>query len=200
MAGWRCFMAEPSEFCRRALRRYWRKPDAAPPGHFHDATVVIDEQFHAPGAFRGRGTLGDGYEGDPRWPKACSCGYAFLDADHRQMNEERLYRGAPDGKLYVMRDLPPGAIWRATWMEDISPNPYAGPDGRVWAMMMPSGDEWLIYGPATGGGKWTVTGELPKITVHPSIHQIGSYHGFVRDGIVTPDCEGRVFGRWPQTA
>lgn len=201
MAGWRCFMVEPSDFCRRALRRYWRRPADAPPGgHSHDASVVIDPKFYEPGDSRGRGTMGEDYEGDPRWPSSCDCGYEFSDADYRQENVERLYSGAPDGELYVLSEMPPGAIWRVTWMEDFFPNHYAAPDGKVWALMMPSGSEWLIYGPAAGGGKWTVAGELPKINVSPSIHQIGLYHGFVRDGIVTPDCEGRTFPRWPQTA
>lgn len=40
---------------------------------------------------------------------------------------------------------------------------------------------------------WTVTGELPNITVHPSINCVGIYHGWIRDGILTDDCEGRKF-------
>jgi hypothetical protein len=40
---------------------------------------------------------------------------------------------------------------------------------------------------------WTVTGELPKITVSPSINCIGIYHGFIHNGVLTDDCEGRKF-------
>lgn len=36
--------------------------------------------------------------------------------------------------------------------------------------------------PHTG---WTITGEAPKITVNPSINAIGSYHGYIRDGVIT---------------
>lgn len=205
MAGWKTFMVEPSEYCQRSLRRHWK--DVSPrldvslriSNHYHDASVIVDESFESPGD-SGRGLLRDGFETHPLWPKACSCGYQFIEDDYWQVNEERLYRGIPTGKLHTLRTLPPGAIWRAKWLEDISPNPYAGPDSKVWALMMPSGSEWLIYGPASGGGKWTVEGALPNITVAPSIHQVGSYHGFVKAGVITPDCEGRIFKNHPYTA
>lgn len=201
---WRCFMVEPSEFCRRTLRRFGGNGKSCPttfPGSmtYHNAEVVIDETFESPGE-SGRALLKGDYEGDIRWPKYCACGYAFHPEDNWQVNECRLYRGAPAGKLYALREHPPGAIWRATWMEEIQNNPYAAPDGKVWALMMPSGMEWLIYGPEAGGGKWTVTGTLPKITVSPSINQVGVYHGFVKEGIVSEDCEGKKFPKWPSTA
>lgn len=198
---WRCFMVEPSEFGQRSLRRYGGNPKTCSktfPGSMscHNSERVIDDKFAMPEG-PGRSTLKEGYEGDSRWPKQCSCGYSFHPEDHWQVNEQRLYRGSPDGKLYVLRDLPPGAIWRATWLEDVVGNPYASPDGKVWALMMPSGSEWIVYGPAAGGGKWTVQGELPRITVSPSIHQVGYYHGFVRDGVISDDCEGKRFPKWP---
>lgn len=193
-------MVEPSEFGRRSLRRYAASgPPCKGQMSYHNAEVVIDQQFQMPEG-PGHGFLKGEYEGDPRWPKICSCGYEFHPEDHWQVNEDRLYKGAPNGTLYRLRELPPGAIWRATWMEDIKDNPYAAPDGKVWALMMPSGTEWLIYGPASGGGKWVIQGDLPKITVSPSIHQIGSFHGFVHNGVITDDCEGKKFLKWPSTA
>jgi hypothetical protein len=44
-----------------------------------------------------------------------------------------------------------------------------------------------------GEGGWTVTGEPPCITVTPSINCVGEYHGFIRDGIIGDDVEGRRF-------
>lgn len=41
--------------------------------------------------------------------------------------------------------------------------------------------------------QWTVKGEWPNVTITPSIHCTGSYHGYVRDGVVTDDCDGRKF-------
>ena len=40
---------------------------------------------------------------------------------------------------------------------------------------------------------WTVTGEPPHITVSPSINVMRTYHGFIRQGVITDDCEGRTF-------
>jgi hypothetical protein len=40
---------------------------------------------------------------------------------------------------------------------------------------------------------WRVTGELPKVTVEPSINMIGVYHGYITSGVITDDCEGRKF-------
>lgn len=40
---------------------------------------------------------------------------------------------------------------------------------------------------------WQVSGEAPNITVSPSINCIGQYHGWLRGGIISDDCEGRRF-------
>lgn len=40
---------------------------------------------------------------------------------------------------------------------------------------------------------WPLTiGEpVPSLTITPSINCVGSYHGFVTNGVITDDCEGR---------
>lgn len=43
------------------------------------------------------------------------------------------------------------------------------------------------------GPGWTVTGDAPSITVSPSINCIGRYHGWIQNGVITDDCEGRRF-------
>jgi hypothetical protein len=45
---------------------------------------------------------------------------------------------------------------------------------------------------SNGVNGWTVTGTFPKITVTPSIGSSG-YHGFIRDGYLEDDLEGRAF-------
>lgn len=40
---------------------------------------------------------------------------------------------------------------------------------------------------------WLVTGELPAVTVNPSVNIPGVYHGWIRGGIISDDCEGRRF-------
>lgn len=194
---WRCFLAELSEFCRRSLRRYaGSKRCSLVPFHYHNADAVIDPEFPAATAKEG-GFLPDEYKDDSRWPTHCPCGYAFLQEDTWQVNVDRLYKGCPDGKLYVCRAFPPGAMWTVDWLDS---SLYKGPDGKVWNLMLPGGVEWLVYGPAVGGGKWDVQGVPPSITVSPSINCEGVYHGHVKQGLVSEDCEGRMFPGVPRTA
>lgn len=40
---------------------------------------------------------------------------------------------------------------------------------------------------------WVVMGDPPNITMSPSINVLGTYHGFIRGGVITDDCEGRRF-------
>jgi hypothetical protein len=203
--AWKMFLIEPTNFCRRTLRRFYNSSEKGPVTgeHFHDGDVIIDDQFDAGAGGHGRATLGEEYRSDPRWPKSCRCGYAFDDRDHWQMNETRLWKGSPDGKLYPLRETPPGATWAADWYPEEGPNgQFSGPDGKAWCVMLPAGMEWIIYGFASGNpkSKWDVQGVPPQITVNPSILQTGFYHGFIRGGVITDDCDGRKFPQWPATA
>lgn len=40
---------------------------------------------------------------------------------------------------------------------------------------------------------WKVTGAAPKVTVYPSINFDGRYHGWLKNGVISDDCEGREF-------
>jgi hypothetical protein len=102
---------------------------------------------------------------------------------------ERLYvRAVPlDPSLaqapFTLREAPAGAMWDAHWFEDT----WSGPDGRSLMVKLPFGHEWLIDGPSSSGGRWSRTGEPPKITVTPSIlvkSERGDYHGWLRDGVL----------------
>lgn len=42
-------------------------------------------------------------------------------------------------------------------------------------------------------GGWTVTGEPPFITVSPSINIGGTYHGWLQNGVISDECEGRQY-------
>ncbi len=42
------------------------------------------------------------------------------------------------------------------------------------------------------GGGWTVTGDLPNITVNPSI-VISTYHGWIKNGEISDDLDGRTY-------
>lgn len=40
---------------------------------------------------------------------------------------------------------------------------------------------------------WTVTGDVPNLSISPSINYADVYHGFVTHGMITDDVEGRRF-------
>lgn len=50
-------------------------------------------------------------------------------------------------------------------------------DGAFWRNGKPYGDGWAV------------TGEAPLLTLSPSVDIMGSYHGFIRDGVIGPDLE-----------
>lgn len=63
---------------------------------------------------------------------------------------------------------------------------------------LPGGIDFCIDSRADSpGGEsgWTVTGEPPAITVSPSINVMHHYHGFIREGVITDDCEGRRYSQ-----
>lgn len=56
----------------------------------------------------------------------------------------------------------------------------------IW---MPNGYAWCIDSAYSDrkpqGPGWTVTGEAPNITVSPSIHHVGIYHGWLQNGVLS---------------
>lgn len=48
------------------------------------------------------------------------------------------------------------------------------------------------HGNYTGHG-WTVTGTPPNLTASPSINMVGIYHGWLKNGVLTDDLEGRTY-------
>lgn len=194
MLGWRCFMIEPSPYARRSLRRFTYQDAGKCSANWggHDETFVVEAIVSEPASeFLGR-TLGDEYAGDPRWPRSCPCGYAFKPDDPRQALAERLFHGFPDGRLYALRDkdLPPGAMYEAPWFAETGD---VGDDGKSYVVQLPSGYEFAIDGPASNSKDgWTRTGTPPFITVRPSIHQTGHYHGYITAGLIEETVDGYV--------
>ncbi len=91
-----------------------------------------------------------------------------------------------DGQLVRFEELRVGAMW----FED---------DELV--VKMPDNSTWNIDrgrkanergGVHTWPG-WNRKGEPPNITVEPSVNDVGRYHGYLRDGYLTSDIEGRKF-------
>lgn len=185
-------MIVQSPFCRRSLRRY--SPNKCPSGTIHDVTVVIDERLEGAndGVF-----LKEDFGSDPRWPASCPCGYAFQESDHWQVHVDRLWQGAPDGKLYATHDvdLPIGAMWDAEWLKDV----WKGLDGLSLVVRLPAGVDFPMD-MTLGDNSWARIGTPPDITLHPSVNSIGAYHGTIRNGVISEDTESRTFPGVPRTA
>lgn len=88
----------------------------------------------------------------------------------------------PDGELLPFNKLKVGAIYRdaRTGIRVKLPG-YSGQNR--WDMEAFGGD----------GDTWNVSGEIPNVTATPSINCVGVYHGWVTNGVVTDDCDGRKF-------
>jgi len=180
----------PTELAAQDLRRYESRAgvERTCPGRmgYHDASVRIEDIPH-PGGPEAPGVYDHGRHDfphdDPRWPKVCAgCGKPFEDDDPWQHNIHRLYRGAPDGKLYSTRDMPPGAMYDAWWW------PEPGPDGIRLAVVLPpdGGDDvWMPDRPSKQGTPWKRTGAPPKVTATPSV-QTSRWHGYLTDGFLVP--------------
>lgn len=126
---------------------------------------------------------------DPRWPQRCACGFQFGPDGTWQVFVEQLYRyvdGNGGIRIAAERELPVGAMWDARWV----PDAWRGPDGHSWVVRTPGGD-WFIDSTGKDGGRWTRTGEAPRLTVRPSIMISGrkrarQYHGWLTDGALVP--------------
>ncbi len=205
-----CFLLERTDLVRQVLRRYRSRQGSpactTPGGHgYHNAEAHIGDQPQhlCPGWTKKDGAVhGDVYpHGDPDWPKRCGCGYIFQPDDEWQYNPFRLFRRAdrPEdvSAFTTLRDSPPGAIWRATWMEDRKD--FCGSDGRSYMVRLPNGRDWMIDARANNCTLpndrmhkcWCRHGDAPKFTVDKDGHtcaagagsiQAGDYHGFLVDG------------------
>lgn len=194
--GVQLFVAEQTNSFQRELRRFcWpSKGQDCPTEHdfvghdgvryprSHDASVVIDAVIDGE-----PGTHGDLWpHDDPRWPAACErCGYVFAESDEWQLNEWHLYRNPQDGQLFVDHPSRPGRPVGACIRVEYADKFYGE---NSWKIILPDGGEWITTQEATGGGRWSVTGEIPNITVSPSIFHNAphGWHGFIQNGQLNP--------------
>ncbi len=189
-----CFLLYPTNMVRRHLRRYagWDVVDGKAVQRGGKCKIEGNQGYHqawakiedANAQHDEKGNLlsesASAYEGDPRWPTHCLCGYEFQKNDEWQVFTELTY-SRDSGEKMTVREAPLGAMWDAPWFKDV--RDYGGPDGLCLVVKTPAGD-FCIDGLASGGGKWSRTGTPPKITVRPSIG-IGNplkYHAFLTDG------------------
>lgn len=193
--SWPCFWVERTGEAERSLRWYSRAHDGCPAWDrdYHDATVAIGR---APLVLNADGYIEAQPVEDvldhPAWPTACACGYAFTDEDHRQYNQEPIYRAA-DGREFPHRSLPVGAMQDAGWLHSSG----VGPDGIALVVVLPPeaphsrGHWWHVDGPSRNNGVpgpgWSRTGD-PRhpltLNVNPSI-LTADYHGWLHDGFLS---------------
>jgi hypothetical protein len=218
------FWCERTDLVRVSLRRftYSERADGGaahqncPKTNYgHDASRVIDEQATLasdwitllPEKGEGHYTVNEQPHDDPRWPVVCdSCGQIFPDGAVWQTNADPLYRGCPDGKLYTLRDVPPGAMWDASWYRGagVTYRWWTGDDGISLVVKLPNGHHWM---PDSRCSNCT----LPEDNVHrcwvrhgdPKLANLtvdkngvtcaagagsilaGDYHGFLQNGVLT---------------
>lgn len=101
---------------------------------------------------------------------------------------KRMYYTLADGREVTFKDLPVGSMWHSS----IEPHSFGSPSICV---VLPSKTIWRMNHPGTNGHMWQVSGEIPNVTAHPSINFVGIYHGWVQNGVVSDDCEGRRFSQ-----
>lgn len=91
-----------------------------------------------------------------------------------------------------------GTITHGLWRQDgqvvrfdgLRPGAMYLDDDQGLVVLLPCRSFWH---PDRQDRTWTRTGVPPNVTVTPSVNAVGRYHGWLRDGVLTEDCEGRVF-------
>jgi len=84
--------------------------------------------------------------------------------------------------------------------DKLSPRYLAMPEPRrlPYVVCLPGGVDFCVDfrawrdGVSYGDG-WTLTGPLERLTLSPSVNIGGAYHGWIRDGVISDDVEGRRF-------
>lgn len=110
-----------------------------------------------------------------------------------------------DSDAWEKRDTP-GACWTMeTFLEPqnrhrLSPEYLRDWDGKRPPLMIctPDGNWWMVDCLSSNGvSGWTITGEPPNLTAHPSIGS-SDYHGWLKDGVLSDDLEGRSYSQHPK--
>jgi len=108
----------------------------------------------------------------------------------------------PDLKAFAsdedrVRARTPGAMWWAS--PDSLPKDRSVPAGafdrfpKLLCVRLPGGAIFHPQMPPDGeAAGWEISGEPPRITVRPSINWVGRYHGWLTDGVLSDDLEGRT--------
>ena len=107
-----------------------------------------------------------------------------------------------------------GDLFPAPWILQrqknfgLSPQYFALPEPRrlPLTIILPGGTPFCIDEMARARGDyygvgWAVSGDpATSLTLAPSVNIVGAYHGWIRDGVISEDVEGRRFPDEPRTA
>jgi len=125
-----------------------------------------------------------------------------------RLRDPPAYRPQPDPwpaglRCWDTRPHAPGDCWYGTWADGAwwtyaEPDEYGyqGPrlhlapehqGARPMVVVLPSNDLFCLHGATVRDGHhgpsgWRVEGQLPDVTVQPSVHAVGRWHGWIRDG------------------
>lgn len=105
---------------------------------------------------------------------------------------------SPDAPDWMRSDL--SDEYRRDWMGKRLPLIVAVPslsNRRFGYRLVPIDERYTRPGETHG---WTVTGAPPHITCAPSINAIGDWHGWLRDGVLSDDVEGRTYSTKESTS
>ena len=141
------FWIEPTDLERCWLRRYRSSGEGSPgcPIHtYHNVKVFLKDRPVTDFSIGASEDYDRPSNDSVQWPKLCDCGYAFQDKDPKQLFHLTLYKGAPDGKLYTLQDVQPGAMWHADWLAGKCGGAFDGPDGLSLHVKLPNGHEWCV--------------------------------------------------------
>jgi hypothetical protein len=191
------------------LRRYRSTCIASEKGETCEAKLILHES--APAAEWGEWQANDDDrrmwhkftekvpDDDPRWQemRCVRCGVLFTDADgNKQLWAEHLHVGCPDGKLYTLRDAPPGAMWDMAWMRAHALDWATGPDGISLCVRLPNGWDWWVDQEASNctmkqWKEWTEDGKQFRRWQGRS-HYCWCRHGDPRSGTIHVDKNGNT--------
>lgn len=99
------------------------------------------------------------------------------------------------------RPIAVGDIWFADPETDSKHDRTLAPEHagkRPLLVRLPGNVDFAVYGPTwraggPGPNGWRVEGEPPALLISPSINIEGVYHGYLQNGVISDDCEGRKY-------
>lgn len=92
----------------------------------------------------------------------------------------------------MIADTPMGRYCRREWLSTGYLERHLANRPPVWVYL--PGGRWICVDARPDKGmEWQVGGDPPRITVMPAIHLVGVYCGWLIDGVLGDDRDGRTY-------